>query len=140
MAREWCQQSRDRGEAGLRLAGALGRYWQIRAPVLEGRQWLAQALADGPTEPSAAVGICAAVASWQTGHDLQRGNILWARWSWTPRADDESLAAARAALGERAFAVAWAAGRQLPLTDAFADALTAEGLDPSPEPLVTAPT
>ncbi|MBV9134080.1 MAG: hypothetical protein JO318_15365 [Chloroflexi bacterium] len=63
-----------------------------------------------------------------------------ARWRWTPRADDESLAAARAALGERAFAVAWAAGRQLPLTDAFADALTAEGLDPSPEPLVTAPT
>jgi len=53
-AREWCQQGPDGAEAGLRLAGALGRYWQVRDPRSEGRLWLAQALADGPSEPSAA--------------------------------------------------------------------------------------
>jgi predicted ATPase/transcriptional regulator with XRE-family HTH domain len=53
-AREWCQQDALGAMAGLRLAGALGRYFEVRAPGREARHWLAQALADGPSEPSVA--------------------------------------------------------------------------------------
>jgi tetratricopeptide (TPR) repeat protein len=53
-AREWSRQDPGGAEAGLRIAGALGRYFQVRDPGREGRQWLAQALADCPTGPSAA--------------------------------------------------------------------------------------
>jgi non-specific serine/threonine protein kinase len=44
----------DGAAAGLRLAGALGRYWQVRAPGSEAREWLERALARGPTTPSVA--------------------------------------------------------------------------------------
>jgi predicted ATPase/transcriptional regulator with XRE-family HTH domain len=53
-ARAWCERDPQGGEPGLRLAAALGRYWQVRAPRSEGRTWLAQALDAGPTAPSAA--------------------------------------------------------------------------------------
>ncbi len=53
-ARAWCERDPLGGEPGLRLAAALGRYWQVRAPRSEGRSWLASALAAAPTEPSAA--------------------------------------------------------------------------------------
>jgi tetratricopeptide (TPR) repeat protein len=53
-ARDWCRRDPGGAEPGLRLAAALGRYWQVRAPRSEGRLWLAQALADGTPEPTAA--------------------------------------------------------------------------------------
>jgi predicted ATPase len=53
-ARDWCRRDPGGAEPGLRLAAALGRYWQVRAPGREGRRWLAEALAAGPTGPSAA--------------------------------------------------------------------------------------
>src|SRR5262245_15581222 len=40
---------------------------------------------------------------------------------------DRGLAAARAGLGEAAFAIAWAAGRAMPLEQAVADALEEAG-------------
>ncbi|MBV9325451.1 MAG: helix-turn-helix domain-containing protein [Chloroflexi bacterium] len=52
-ANEWTRQDAQGAEAGLRLAAALGRYFHIRAPRSEGRTWLAEALAAGPSAPSA---------------------------------------------------------------------------------------
>ncbi|MBV9357985.1 MAG: helix-turn-helix domain-containing protein, partial [Chloroflexi bacterium] len=53
-AATWCKRDPRGGEPGLRLAAALGRYWQVRAPRSEGQTWLAQALDAGSTAPSAA--------------------------------------------------------------------------------------
>src|SRR6185503_1663784 len=46
--------ARGDGAAQLRLAAALGPFWQMRGHRSEGRSRLAAALARGPTEPSAA--------------------------------------------------------------------------------------
>jgi predicted ATPase/DNA-binding CsgD family transcriptional regulator len=52
-ALEWSLSTRDRAEAGLRLVGALGRYWQLRGYVGEGQMWFAQLLEKTePAEPS----------------------------------------------------------------------------------------
>ena len=40
-------------EPGLRLAVALGTYWQVRGPWSEARSWLARLLAAAPTAPPA---------------------------------------------------------------------------------------
>jgi tetratricopeptide (TPR) repeat protein len=77
-----------------------------------------------------AVRLLAAVAGWMDRHAVQPGTTLWARW--TLPGDDEALATARAALGESAFAAAWAEGLLLPLDDALTAALAA--LDPVPDP------
>lgn len=41
----WCQQDAAGGEAGLRIAGALGAFWDVRGHLKEGIQWLTGALA-----------------------------------------------------------------------------------------------
>jgi predicted ATPase/DNA-binding CsgD family transcriptional regulator len=52
-ALEWSLSTRDRAEAGLRLVGALGRYWQLRGYIGEGQMWFAQLLdKTEPAEPS----------------------------------------------------------------------------------------
>jgi non-specific serine/threonine protein kinase len=51
--RDWCHADPSRGQAELRLAAALGRYWWMRTPGEEARQWLTAALFAGPTEPTA---------------------------------------------------------------------------------------
>src|SRR5579884_1453224 len=46
MALEWCRAEEDAGaEAGLRLAGALWRFWRVRGYLSEGRERLEAALA-----------------------------------------------------------------------------------------------
>jgi len=62
-------------------------------------------------------------------HAVWPDSTLWAGWTWTPRDDDEALTAARAAraaLGEEAFAAAWAEGRAMTLEQAIAYALEEE--------------
>jgi non-specific serine/threonine protein kinase len=39
-------------DAALRLAGALGRFWEVRGHIREGRRWLDQALAGGAHAPA----------------------------------------------------------------------------------------
>jgi predicted ATPase/class 3 adenylate cyclase/Tfp pilus assembly protein PilF len=43
----WCQEVEESAEAGLRLAGALNRFWYKRGRLAEGMQWLTSALAAG---------------------------------------------------------------------------------------------
>lgn len=43
-ALEWSQGTDDRNELGLRLAGALGKFWEIRGYFREGREYISAAL------------------------------------------------------------------------------------------------
>ena len=52
--RAWCRVRADSGDAELRLAAALGRYWWVRAPGPEGPAWLNDALAQRALTPTAA--------------------------------------------------------------------------------------
>ena len=45
VALAWCEARQDRVETGLRLAGALTRYWYLRGSLHEGRTWLEALLA-----------------------------------------------------------------------------------------------
>ncbi len=45
-ALSWCISERNDAEIGLRLAAALGRFWEIRGYWSEGRRWLEAALRD----------------------------------------------------------------------------------------------
>jgi len=49
-ALEWGTALRD-CEAALGLAAALGRFWEVRSHVAEGRRWLARALGNNPGAP-----------------------------------------------------------------------------------------
>lgn len=61
-ALEWAMADRSGAEAGLRLAGALWWFWEVRGYWPEGRQWLREAL-DRAEEASAAVRIKALTAA-----------------------------------------------------------------------------
>jgi predicted ATPase/DNA-binding XRE family transcriptional regulator len=72
----WTRQDARAAELGLCLAAALGRYWQVRAPRSEGRAWLAEALAAGPTQPTAAR---ARALTWCGQLDYQHGDAAGGR-------------------------------------------------------------
>jgi predicted ATPase/DNA-binding CsgD family transcriptional regulator len=100
---DWCRATPGRGELGLRLAGALWRFWEVRGHLTEGRGWLTDLLAGAhasdPTEGRAqalfaaawlamlqegdsAAGslIAASVAAWRA---LGEGPGLgWSLWLW----------------------------------------------------------
>jgi len=50
-ALSWCQQDKERAEAGLRLAGFLFRFWEIRGYWSEGREYLQAALSQETAPP-----------------------------------------------------------------------------------------
>jgi predicted ATPase/class 3 adenylate cyclase len=77
-ALEWSQGSEEAGDAGLRLAGSLYRFWYVRGYLAEGRQWLEEALvksggAAGPARGRALHG--AGYLAWSQG-DFQRASPL----------------------------------------------------------------
>lgn len=79
-ALEWCKADPDSLEAGLRLAGRLGQFWQIRGYVGEGSEHLAALLAQtGPQEaPSGARAdalTSAGILAWQR-NDLRAARDL----------------------------------------------------------------
>jgi len=68
----WCQEAADGAQAGLRLAGALGRFWEIRGHRNEARAWLQSVLA----RPEAAQPTVArAKALHEAGYMAQFGEI-----------------------------------------------------------------
>jgi hypothetical protein len=98
---------------------------------------LAVRLAAASGDHRRAVRLFAAVAAWRGGHDVRPGGSVWGGWTWTPRDDEEAATAARAAraaLGEEAYAAAWAAGEQLSLDEALDEALAAEDPERDPAP------
>jgi len=64
----WQEQSAAGVEAGLRLAGALWRFWLMRGHLWEGRQWLGRALAR--TETAGGDGAAGGAASAARGKAL----------------------------------------------------------------------
>ena len=53
-ALEWCRDAGGDKEAGVRLAGALHRFWARRGYLSEGREWLETAITRCPDAPAAA--------------------------------------------------------------------------------------
>jgi len=49
----WCLDGQGSRETGMRLAGALGRYWYFIGNLNEGRYWLSRSLAAAPRAPRA---------------------------------------------------------------------------------------
>ncbi len=54
-ALKWCREQCDGNDLGLRLAGALWRFWWIRGHISEGRDWLTGLLAVEPGGQSGSV-------------------------------------------------------------------------------------
>jgi predicted ATPase/DNA-binding CsgD family transcriptional regulator len=54
-ALDWCLHERTDVEIGLRLAGALTRFWEIRGYWSEGRRWLEGMLREGSAAPAVRV-------------------------------------------------------------------------------------
>ena len=105
----------------LPLHHALGNQWGL-ALALEG---LVRATAEARPAPAARLaGAAAALRA-----------VIGRRMPPAERAEYEQvLAGLRAALGEPAFAAAWAEGEATPLEQALADALAAAGPEPPPGP------
>jgi hypothetical protein len=109
------ETARERLKESMAVSQELGHGWGI-AMALEG--WGAMAVAQGASERAARLLGAAERLRGAIGRPL-------------PLADrpqrDRSVAAVRDALGEQAFAAAWAAGRAMSIDAAVAFALEAEG-------------
>ena len=75
---EWAKTGGDKTEAGLRLGGALYRFWRLRGHLREGREWLEGLLARGlgaSVEARAGAAYGAAVLAFDQG-DFGRAELL----------------------------------------------------------------
>jgi tetratricopeptide (TPR) repeat protein len=96
-ALEWFQGAGSEGHADVRLALALRRFWELRGPLAEGRQWLEWAVACSPEGSEArAQAFTAAGSLAREQHDFARAQSCFT----------ESLAIARARGDPRGIAVA----------------------------------
>jgi predicted ATPase len=98
-ALEWT--SRHNHETGLRLSGALWRFWQMRGHLHEGLQWLRRALAQpGPPAARAKALRGAAALAWRQGRFATAHALAQESVDHWRRVDDSSgLAEALTALG-----------------------------------------
>jgi predicted ATPase/DNA-binding SARP family transcriptional activator len=83
-------------ETGLRLTGALGKFWYVRGHLTEGRQWLERALREenAPAAPSSPTKARARALNWA-------GTLAWAQGDYAcARAFHEASLAIRRALGD----------------------------------------
>ncbi|MFL5731592.1 MAG: tetratricopeptide repeat protein, partial [Chloroflexia bacterium] len=107
-ALEWSLSRDGRAEKGLRLAGALGRYWHHRGYFSEGRQWCAQLLSKtepGPAPSGLSVEHAKALRTlarmvWEQG-DSMEARAIYEKSLDMSRAlgDDRGLASALLGLG-----------------------------------------
>jgi predicted ATPase/DNA-binding SARP family transcriptional activator len=97
----WAKGQGD-GERGLRLASALGRFWEVRSHVSEGRTWLEGALAAGAAaaRPRAAALHAAGWLAYYQG-DVGRAVTLLeeALALWRALGDQQGMAASLNRLG-----------------------------------------
>jgi tetratricopeptide (TPR) repeat protein len=117
----------DLAEARTRIAASLELARQAE-PGTEalGPLRTAASVAVGVGCPRLAVRLLAAEAAWRTRHPLGTDSSFWARWVLSGQGVEDDLSRARAALGERAFASAWAEGSALTLQAALTDARQVE--------------
>lgn len=89
---------------GVRLAGALGRYWRLSGQYAEGRQWLAAAVSatDDATAPAARAKALTALGTLeflQCEYDQATARLAQARQLYALIGDDRGSAAALQSLG-----------------------------------------
>jgi predicted ATPase len=100
----WARE-RGNGELGLRLAGALGRFWDMRSHVTEGRTWLEAALAGAvaaPARPRAGALNAAGRLAFQQGDYEQAGTQYEEALAlWRELGDQRGIAASLNYLGAR---------------------------------------
>jgi non-specific serine/threonine protein kinase len=103
-ALRWSEEAPEGGQEGLRLAGALSRFWVLRGYLSEGRAWVAAALA----HPGATVGTAARARALVSAGRLAhiQGDLAAARSPleesaalWREQGDTRQLAYAQTLLG-----------------------------------------
>jgi non-specific serine/threonine protein kinase len=77
-ALQWSLVEGEHGELGLRLAGALERFWWVGGHLSEGRRWLERGLAGGSTLPTSVRAKALSEAGWMAlyQNDLERAVTL----------------------------------------------------------------
>ncbi|HZO91795.1 MAG TPA: tetratricopeptide repeat protein [Chthonomonadaceae bacterium] len=105
MALEWCRAEEDAGaEAGLRLAGALWRFWRVRGYLSEGRERLEAALAQASAsertaQRAKALYGLAALAWGQGDYTSARAYFEECLGIWRALGDKEGIASVLNGLG-----------------------------------------
>jgi non-specific serine/threonine protein kinase len=79
---EWSRTAADRLETGLRMVGALWRFWDGRGHLREGRTWVGQLLAQAQPVPSVGKGRALFAAGWLAAlQDTEEAGLPFAEQS-----------------------------------------------------------
>jgi predicted ATPase/DNA-binding SARP family transcriptional activator len=102
----WARDQGD-GERGLRLASALGRFWEVRSHASEGRTWLEAALAAGTAAPARPRAAALDEAGWLAYRQGDYGRAMTlheeALTLWRELDDRADIAASLNHLGAAAY-------------------------------------